>query len=128
MCLSGIMPRGLLNWIYHGYYPQFVPDDQGVWQAVENPWAFRAGWASFTWVDWVFPMFLFAMGAAIPLALRGRLDKVGSTAKLLPHIVWRFVLLMLFAVYVQQLFIVSDQQPTHRRHLGARADRLCGAV
>src|SRR5690606_29438612 len=54
-----------------------------------------------TWVDVVFPMFLFALGAAIPLALGPRLQSGLSRWKLLPGIFLRGVLLMFFALYRQ---------------------------
>lgn len=110
MCLSGLVPRYLPNWMYHGYYPQYMPADEvaglgfsTAWERVENPWRFAQDWPSYTWVDWVFPMFLFAMGAAFPLALRPRKDKGISNAKLIRGILWRGVVLMAFAVYVLQI-------------------------
>ncbi|MEO0586791.1 MAG: DUF5009 domain-containing protein [Planctomycetota bacterium] len=113
MCLSGIAPRWLPNWMYHGYYPQRLPDKQGVWVPVDNPWAFWTG-ASFTWVDWVFPMFLFAMGAAIPLAMAGRLKRGVSRLALVRGTFVRFGILLLFAVYVLQIaptYIGKGQPP-----------------
>ena len=102
MCLSGVVPRYLPNWMYHGYYPQYLPDDAGVWTRVDNPWAFWSG-AAFTWVDWVFPMFLFAMGSAFPLALSRGLAKGRSRMRLSGQVLWRGVILIGFAVYVQQI-------------------------
>jgi len=101
MCLSGIVPRYLPNWMYHGYYPQYLPDEAGVWQRVDNPWQFH-DWSAFTWVDWVFPMFLFAMGAAFPLAMAGRLEAGVSRWKLAIGIVQRWLLLVGFAVLIRQ--------------------------
>ncbi|MEM7577352.1 MAG: DUF5009 domain-containing protein [Planctomycetota bacterium] len=120
MCLSGLLPKFLPNAMYHGYHPSFLPQPAMVvngepavdrageapltWQAVENPWAFRgAAWPSFTWVDWVFPGFLFAMGAAIPLAYARRLGKGTSAWTLTGSACWRFLILMGFAVYVRQM-------------------------
>ncbi len=120
MCLSGLLPTYLPNAMYHGYYPSFLPrpgmtidgqavsDAQGnvplTWQAVENPHLFRGvDWPSLTWVDWVFPGFLFAMGAAIPLAYARRLSKGESAWRLARSAVWRFVVLVGFAVYVKQM-------------------------
>ena len=111
MCLSGVVPRYLPNWMYHGYYPQYLPDEAGVWSRVGNPWAFWSG-SAFTWVDWVFPMFLFAMGAAFPLALSRGLEAGRSRGRLASQVLWRGVVLIGFAVYVQQItphFIAGGQ-------------------
>ncbi len=124
MCLSGLLPGALPNWMYHGYYPQSLPAalvdpvktnagenpvsivadaDQpwGEWQPV--PRAYRADWPSLTWVDVVFPMFLFAMGTAIPLALHARRRRGASTLGLLGGAGQRFGLLVGFAIYAQQM-------------------------
>lgn len=120
MCLSGLLPKFLPNTMYHGYYPSYLPqpaltvngmpvaDETGevalTWQAAENPYVFRGvAWPSFTWVDWVFPAFLFAMGAAIPLAYARRLNKGASAWALAGSALGRFVVLMGFAVYVRQI-------------------------
>ncbi len=59
MVLSGVIARGILpDWMYHAQLPP--PDHQ-----------FNPNLAGFTWVDWVFPLLLFAMGAAFPMALKG---------------------------------------------------------
>ncbi len=103
MCLSGVVPNWLPNAMYHGYYPRYLPDEAGRWQAVENPWLFRGDWPGFTWVDWVFPMFLFAMGAAIPLAMASRLERGTARWRLVLGVVWRWLVLIGFAVYVRQI-------------------------
>lgn len=103
MCLSGVVPNGLPNWMYHGYYPRFLPDEDGVWSAVANPWVFRGDWPSFTWVDWVFPLFLFAMGVAFPLAMSRRLERGVSMIRVIGWIFGRGITLALFAVYVHQI-------------------------
>ena len=59
---------GLPAWMFHAQLPPpdyvFSPDVRGI-----------------TWVDLVFPFFLFAMGAAFPLAMRKRLDTGTPAAK-----------------------------------------------
>jgi predicted acyltransferase len=115
MCLSGLVPRWLPNWMYHGYYPQYLPGrgEDGGWGRVENPWAFWSG-SAFTWVDWVFPMFLFAMGAAIPLAMRGKLSRGVPRWKLAIGVLIRGAVLIGFAVVAQQLtpWFISGDEPT----------------
>ncbi|MCX7717865.1 MAG: DUF5009 domain-containing protein [Candidatus Sumerlaeaceae bacterium] len=63
MVLSGTVPYGVLPaWMYHAQIPppahKFDPTLAGL-----------------TWVDLVFPFFLFSLGAAIPLALTRRLER-----------------------------------------------------
>ncbi len=111
MCLSGLVPEGLPNWMYHGYYPRFLPDAEGVWHAVADPYTHRWQWSSFTWVDWVFPMFLFAMGAAFPLALGRRLDRGVSVGRLVMGVVGRGLSLIGFAIYVRQIVPSFIEQP-----------------
>jgi hypothetical protein len=106
MCLSGIVPAMLPNWMYHGYYPNYLPDATGAWVGdPANRFKFQADWSSFTWVDWVFPMFLFAMGAAIPLAFAGRRARGERVLTLIGHVLARWLLLIFFAVYVGQVTI-----------------------
>ena len=67
-----------------------------------------------TWVDLVFPFFLFALGAAIPLALTRRLDQGVSKFKTALFILERGVVLAFFAVYVEAIrpYIISDHPST----------------
>ena len=106
MALSGWVPDKLPNWMYHGYHPRFLPvaggEAGGAWEAVANPWAFRGGWASFTWVDLVFPLFLFAMGAAIPLAIAARRRRGATAVGIVGQALGRFFLLVLVAVVLGQ--------------------------
>jgi len=91
MCLSGVIPWNTLPaWMYHAQTPPpartFAPDVPGI-----------------SWVDLVFPYFLFALGAAIPLALSRRLDKARSPWKLVPTIIERTALLLGFAFFYQAI-------------------------
>jgi predicted acyltransferase len=56
-----------------------------------------------TWVDLVFPFFLFSLGAALPLALGRRLDKPGASKKAIGQALRRFGLLLFFALASWQL-------------------------
>ncbi|WP_343305997.1 DUF5009 domain-containing protein [Chitinophaga niabensis] len=80
MVLSSSIAFGILpDWMYHAQTPppshQFNPAVPGI-----------------TWVDLVFPFFLFSMGAAIPLALHNKEKVLGGLAQ-------RFILLVFFAVF-----------------------------
>lgn len=88
MILSGRVPWGVLpGWMYHVQVPppahKFDPSIPGI-----------------SWVDLVFPFFLFSMGAAFPFALSKKLEKAQSGLKLVPGVIWRGVLLMFFALVI----------------------------
>ncbi len=91
MVLSGTIAYGILPpWMYHAQEPPpthtFNPHLPGL-----------------TWVDLVFPLFLFAMGAAIPLALSRRLAKGWARRKIVLSIFKRGFLLGTFAIVLQHL-------------------------
>jgi len=92
MILSGSIPqRGLLPaWMYHAQLP---PPDH----------IFNPNLPGITWVDLVFPMFLFAMGAAIPLALSKRVARGDSNLFLVPYAFKRGLLIAFFAIYIQHI-------------------------
>ena len=82
MMLSGVVPwEGLPAWMYHGQEPPPSHD-------------FNPHHAGITWVDLVFPFFLFSMGAAIPLAQGNRETPVWRT-------VLRGLMLVAFAIFNQ---------------------------
>lgn len=102
--------------MYHGNSPQYrlataehAPDAAAgaetatEWVHVDDPWGYDSRRAGMTWVDVVFPMFLFTMGAAIPLAYTSRLRKNPSRWRQARAATGRFLVLVLFAVYVQQV-------------------------
>ncbi len=107
MIFSGLLPKTLPNWMDHGYQPHFLPDVNGNWQPVpgieDGNAAFNQNWPAFTWVDLVFPMFLFAMGAAIPSALSRFYDRSQGTWSIFVHALKRLLMLILFAVLVTHL-------------------------
>ncbi len=86
MVFSGVQPYGgaLPTWMYHAQVPPpnhiFNPNLPGI-----------------TWVDLVFPFFLFSMGAAVPLALPTKVARDGTQAAF-QSVLRRFVLLLVFAV------------------------------
>ncbi len=88
MVLSGSIAFGgiLPAWMYHAQVPPpahvFKPDLPGI-----------------TWVDLVFPFFLFSMGAAIPLSMKKRTDGNESSWMILFHLIQRYVMLLLFALF-----------------------------
>ena len=88
MVLSGTIAQTLPAWMYHA---QVGP---------RSGFKFDPTIFGITWVDLVFPFFLFAMGVAIPLAFSRKLDKGAKIKSLLPAILKRFFLLVLFAVAI----------------------------
>ncbi len=89
MVLSGtIAYRILPAWMYHAQEP---PPNH----------TFNPNLPGLTWVDLVFPLFLFSMGASIPLALSSRLTQ-GFLATLL-YILKRGFLLGAFAIFLQHI-------------------------
>ncbi|MFN4007770.1 MAG: DUF5009 domain-containing protein [Chitinophagaceae bacterium] len=72
--------------------------------------------AGITWVDLVFPFFLFSMGAAIPLALKKKLDAGAHFTVWFRIALKRFVLLAFFALFTQHMkawVISSNPTTTH---------------
>ena len=104
MILSSMLPKTLPNWVDHGYQPHYRPDAAGVWKStlVDGSPPFDPRWKAFTWVDLVFPMFLFSLGTAIPLAMSRRLDSGGSRRRAIGAVGGRAFALALFAVVLVQ--------------------------
>lgn len=102
MVLSGSIAFGdvLPGWMYHAQVPPpahvFDPTRPGI-----------------TWVDLVFPFFLFSMGAAFPLVIRQPIQK-DTFSNLFWLAIRRFVLLLFFALFTQHFkaWVLSDQPRT----------------
>lgn len=106
MILSGMLPMTLPNWADHGYQPHYKFDEaSGTWYSAlkDGQAVFDATWKAFTWVDWVFPMFLFAMGAAIPIALSRLRERGAQTGEIVRGIFGRWLVLIAFAVIVRNI-------------------------
>ena len=99
MILSGSIAYGdiLPAWMFHAQVPpplhKFDPTIFGI-----------------TWVDLVFPFFLFSMGAAIPLSLKKYIDNKSG----FKTIAWiagkRFLLLTFFALFTEHMraWVIAD--------------------
>jgi predicted acyltransferase len=100
MILSGSIAYGdvLPAWMFHAQVPppdhRFDPTIPGI-----------------TWVDLVFPFFLFSMGAAIPLALKKHIENKKSFLFVLWLAVKRFLLLAFFALFSQHMkaWVIAGQ-------------------
>ncbi len=91
MALSGLVPFGVLpTWMYHAQLP---PPGH----------AFDPALPGLTWVDLVFPFFLFSMGASMPLALSRRIARGARRWELALYVGQRGLLLGMFAIYDQHI-------------------------
>lgn len=75
--------------------------------------AFDPSVAGITWVDLVFPFFLFAMGAALPFALRRREEQGAGTIGILRNSVHRWLWLAAFAIVLgnTRMGMLHDTKP-----------------
>ena len=82
---ANIYFTNLPAWMFHGQTP---PPD----------FAFDPSVKGITWVDLVFPFFLFTMGAAFPLAMRKKLENGVSRWAITGSLVRRWITLTVFAI------------------------------
>ena len=82
-------------WMFHGQTPPptyaFNPDIPGI-----------------TWVDLVFPFFLFTMGAAFPLAMRKRLENGASRWSVTGSLLKRWLTLTIFAIVLGNAYMIGS--------------------
>ncbi len=92
MVFSGTISRDaqLPAWLFHA---QIAPPD----------FVFDPEIPGITWVDLVFPFFLFAMGMAFPFAMNKQLEKRVKEKKLIRKIVLRSLKLFVFAIMLAHL-------------------------
>ena len=100
MVLSATIVHGILpGWMHHAQVPPpdhiFNPDLPGI-----------------TWVDMVFPAFLFALGAALPFSVGRKFAKGESKLHLVLNALWRGVKLAFFAILIQHFYpyMISNPQ------------------
>ena len=100
MILSGTVASGILpGWMYHAQLPP--PSN-----------VFNPGVYGITWVDLVFPFFLFAMGAAFPFSIGKKLAKGEPALVLCWGSVVRGLKLAFFAIFLQHIYpwVISSPQ------------------
>ncbi|EGJ99260.1 DUF5009 domain-containing protein [Dysgonomonas gadei] len=106
MVLSGAVVYGVLpGWMYHAQVP---PPTH-----VFNPAA-----PGITWVDLVFPFFLFAMGSAFPFSIRKRLERGESKLKLIYDALKRSIQLTFFAIFIRHFYPYVLSNPEDARAWG----------
>lgn len=114
MVLSATVVYGILpGWMYHGQIPPpshaFSPDVPGI-----------------TWVDLVFPFFLFAMGAAFPFSIRKKVERGESPWMQVYRCVKRAAELTFFAIFIQHFYPWALSNPQDSRAWGLSL--LCFAL
>ena len=93
MILSGTIAWGVLpGWMYHA---QSGP---------RSNFLFDPTVYGITWVDLVFPFFLFAMGAAFPFSIWSKYDKVLSNYNIIYDSILRGIKLGFFAIFIQHMY------------------------
>ncbi len=100
MVLSANIAFGILPaWMYHAQSPPPLHH-------------FDSSVLGITWVDLVFPFFLFAMGAAFPFSLGKKMESGISAWKLLWDSLKRGAKLTFFAIFIQHMYphIISNPQ------------------
>lgn len=93
LCANIYFPN-LPAWMFHGQTP---PPDFGFDPSVKG----------ITWVDLVFPFFLFTMGAAFPLAMRKKLDNGASRWSVTGSLFRRWVTLTIFAIALGNAYMIG---------------------
>ena len=93
LCANIYFPN-LPAWMFHGQTP---PPDFGFDPSVKG----------ITWVDLVFPFFLFTMGAAFPLAMRKRLENGASRCSVTGSLFRRWLTLTIFAIVLGNAYMIG---------------------
>lgn len=100
MILSGTIITSVLpGWMSHA---QVGP---------RSNFAFDPSFYGITWVDLVFPFFLFSMGAAFPFSIGSKLDKGESRWRIAADAILRGLRLTFFAIFIQHMYPWAQQQP-----------------
>ena len=103
MVLSAMVAERVLpGWMYHTQTP---PPDH-----VYNPVL-----TGLTWVDLVFPFFLFAMGAAFPFSIKRKFERGMSKWTLAFDAVKRGIQLVFFAIFLQHFYPYMLDAPQNYR-------------
>lgn len=105
--LRGITIFAMILCANIGYY-----SDLPAWmfhaQTPPPTYAFNPEVPGITWVDLVFPFFLFTMGAAFPLAMRKRLDNGVSRWDVAGSLFRRWLTLTIFAIALGNAYMIGS--------------------
>jgi len=102
--LDALRGLAILGMVLSGAFPHELPWPGWMFHAQVGPpdFKYKPDIPGITWVDLVFPFFLFAMGTAIPIALAKKVD-AGSSGQTIQTILKRFLLLVFFAITIRHL-------------------------
>ena len=78
----------------------------------------HAKWEGFMAYDLIFPLFIFIMGVAIPYALMPRIEEGGSLRNIYKKIFRRFLLLVVFGIFYNQVWLQDWSNPRIASVLG----------
>lgn len=99
LCANIGWGSGLPAWMFHAQVP---PPD----------YVFRPDVPGITWVDLVFPFFLFSMGAAFPFALSRRIESGNTWLELAGFLLKRWAILFVFSIVLGNSYrVVSSERP-----------------
>jgi predicted acyltransferase len=106
MILCSAITFGILpGWMYHAQTPPpthvFNPEVYGI-----------------TWVDLVFPFFLFAMGASFPFSIGKKIDLEVNKYNIIWSNIKRGIKLTFFAIFIQHTYPWSLSQPQNEKSWG----------
>ena len=91
LCSAIGFNSGLPAWMFHAQTPP-------------PTYEFNPSIAGLTWVDLVFPFFIFSMGAAFPFAMRRRLDSGMRPWKMMLQLLRRWLTLTAFAIALGNIY------------------------
>jgi predicted acyltransferase len=106
MVLSATIASGILPpWMYHAQTPPPAH-------------IYNSAIAGLTWVDLVFPFFLFAMGAAFPFSIGKKIEKGDNQIRLVWDAILRGLQLTFFAIFIQHFYPYILSSPQDGRSWG----------
>ena len=109
--LRGITIFAMILCANIGYYSE-LPAWMFHCQTPPPTYAFNPDVPGITWVDLVFPFFLFTMGAAFPLAMRKRLEKGAGRWEITGSLFRRWLTLTIFAIVLGNAYMtVQSTKP-----------------
>jgi hypothetical protein len=115
LCANIYFPN-LPAWMFHGQTPpvehiasttysgEFLTE---VSYSTYTTFDFNPDVKGITWVDLVFPFFLFSMGAAFPFAMRGKMKKEAGSLNIIGGLVKRWAILTVFALILGNSYAIG---------------------
>lgn len=102
--LDALRGIAIIGMVFSGVFPHEEPWPSWMFHAQVGPpnFTYTPEVPGISWVDLVFPFFLFSMGAAFPLALRRKLEQ-GNLLNIFQGILKRGFLLLFFAIVIRNL-------------------------